>query len=304
MIGVVVAMSVAIAQADEPKVLDVNHERDIVYGYKDGMALVMDCYVPQRDRNRACVILVMSGGLYSSPNWSHQAGQGANVMSLLEAGYVVCAVAHGSQPKYTIDEILPDISRAVRFVRHSAVRFGIEPQRIGAMGYSSGGFLSLYAATAPVAENPLAEDPVDRESSRLQAVVAYFPGTDLLNFGSENESAIQRFPSQLDFHAWDDNTKRLERISDPEKQRQICRTCSPITHVSPVTPPVLIFHGDQDELVPLQQSERFVARLRDAGVTHKLIVVQGEKHGWPAPVDGEMEELLGWFNQHLLTDRK
>ena len=173
-----------------------------------------------------------------------------------------------------------------------------------AMGYSSGGFLSLYAATAPVAENFQAEDLVDRESSRLQAVVAYYSGTDLLNYGGEYMSALQRFPSSNWTFAWDDNTMRFERISDPERLRQMCRECSPITHVSAATAPVLIFHGDQDKLVPLQRSERFVARLRDAGVTHKLVTVEGKSHGWPTPVEGEMEGLLGWFGQHLLGDRQ
>ena len=78
-----------------PKALDVDHERDIVYGYKDGMALVMDCYVPQKDRNRAGVMLVMSGGLFSHPNGSHRAGQSRSRHE--SAGSRLCRICCCSQ---------------------------------------------------------------------------------------------------------------------------------------------------------------------------------------------------------------
>ena len=64
------------------------------------------------------------------------------------------------------------------------------------MGYSSGAQMSLLAATAPSPEDLEAADPIDRESSRLQAVVAYFPGADLLNFGQQNTTIVEHFRSQ------------------------------------------------------------------------------------------------------------
>jgi acetyl esterase/lipase len=294
-----------------------NHQQDVVYGYKDGMALVMDVFTPSGNRNGAGVIRMMSGGMVSSPDWSHKAtNYRAEVRSLLEAGYVVFAVAHSCQPKYTIDEIFPDITRAVRFIRHNAVRFGIDPQRIGIMGASSGGHLSLLVATAAPAAVPEATDPVDRESSRVQAVVAYYAGTDNLNFGRENVTILEHFRAQgeetggatFDFHRWDDEAKRFERVTDPDLIRSLFRKNSPIAHVSAATAPVLILHGDKDRLVPLQQSEVFVSRLREVGVPHKLVVVPGVGHGfsngWEKPMQGEIAAILDWFNQHLLLNRK
>ena len=72
-----------------------------------------------------------------------------------------------------------------------------------------------------------------------------------------------------------------------------------MTHISADDPPVLIFHGDADEVVPIQQSELLTVRLREVGIPHKLIVVPGEGHGWP-PVEDYQTEISDWFGQHLL----
>lgn len=288
-----------------------NHQQDIVYGYKDGMALVMDVITPAGNRNRAGVIRVMCGGMRSSPNWSHTVTDDrAEVRSLLEAGYAVFAVAHSCQPKYTLDDAYADLTRAVRFVRHNGKRFGVEPERIGIMGASCGGHLSLLVATAAPAAFPDATDPVDRESSRVQAVVAYYAGTDNLNFGRESTTIAEHFRAQgkptgeFDFHQWDKESQRFERITDPELIGQRFRETSPITHVSATTAPVLLLHGDQDTLVPLQQSEVFIGCLRKAGVPNNLFVIRGIGHGysngWEKPQPGEKETILDWFNQHLL----
>lgn len=291
-----------------------NHQQDVVYGYKDGMALVLDVFSPAEHRNGAAVIRLMSGGMVSSPMWSHRAPKyRAEVKKLLQSGYVVFAVAHSCQPKYTIDEIVPDVYRAVRFVRHNAVRFSVDPQRIGIMGASSGGHLSLLAGTAAPGANPQADEPVDRESSRVQAVVAYYAGTDNLNFGCKNVTILQHFCTQgeksgaatFDFHQWDDAAKRFERVTDPDQIRRRLRETSPITHVSAQTAPVLILHGEKDKLVPIQQSEIFVARLDKVGVANRLMrfpdAGHGFMNGWEKSMPGEIPAILDWFDEHLLN---
>jgi acetyl esterase/lipase len=290
---------------------EYDHEKDVVYGYKDGMALVMDVFTPTGQLNGAGVIQVVAGGMTSNPRWTHGAVKRPSVQALLEKGYVVFAVAHSSQPKYSADEIVADISRAVRFIRHHAEGFYIHPQRIGITGGSSGGQVSLYAATAPPPPNPEAEDLVDRESSGIQAVVVFFPGTDMANFGSPGTTIVQHFHSldyridaAFDFHRWDNETKRFERVIDPELRLEIFRQNSPIAHVNAGDPPVLLFHGDRDKLVPIQQSRLFVERLKEAGIPHKLIVAEGEGHGWKLPLENQFEEITGWFDRYLLPGVK
>jgi acetyl esterase/lipase len=288
--------------------IDYNHQRDVVYGYKDGMALVMDVYSPKTELNKAGVIVVIAGGLSSNPEDAHRVGNRSDVKNLLRAGYVVFAATHSSQPKYNADEIQKDIPRAVRFIRFNADNFGIDPFRLGIIGHSSGGHISLMAAMCSLANNE-SEDPIDKVSSKLQAVVAYYPSTDLLNFGTNNRTILEHFHSvgymldaAFDFHVWDKTTNRYERIVEPEKLEEYYKRNSAITYVATDNPPILLIHGDQDKLVPLQQSELLVSKLKEIGVTNKLYVVQGKGHGFNFKNSdaNEIEEVLSWFQQFLL----
>src|SRR5437660_8674589 len=92
---------------------------DVIYGRKFGTALTLDVFTPKKDANGAAIIFVVSGGWYSD----HNGISGAvplYIQPLVEKGYTVFAVCHGSNPKYTIPEILDDLHRSVRFIRHNA----------------------------------------------------------------------------------------------------------------------------------------------------------------------------------------
>ena len=190
------------------------------------------------------------------------------------------------------------MNRAVRFIRHHAKDYGIDADRIGVTGGSAGGHLSLMLGTAGGKGEPTARDPVDRESSRVQAVACFFPPTDLLNYGAPGNEKIRPtdyelpFRASFDYRELDKKTMLWERITDPEKLREISRSMSPIYHVSADSPPTLIFHGDQDKLVPLQQSESFIEKLKEAGVLAKLVVRNGAGHGWPDMIK-DMEQSEG-----------
>ena len=191
---------------------------DVVYGRKFGTALTMDVFAPKDGANGLGVILVVSGGWFSG----HDAIGLGFVEPLLARGYTVCAVVHGSQPKFTIPEIVADLNRAVRFVRAHARDYQIDPDRIGIYGGSAGGHLALMQGTAGDLGNPDAKDPVEKESSRVQAVACFFPPTDFLNYGKAGENAIGRgtlagFKAPFDFHEFDQATKRFERVTDEAK---------------------------------------------------------------------------------------
>ncbi|MHC4690223.1 MAG: prolyl oligopeptidase family serine peptidase [Planctomycetota bacterium] len=290
------------------------HEKDVVYGYKDGMGLIMDVFTPSSTApngvklNGAGVIWVISGGMNSDPRHVRGEELPVRIRRLLDSGYVVFAVIHGSQPKYTVPEIQHDMPRAVRYIRHHADRFGIDGNRIGVMGFSSGGQLTLHLATSAPGSKTRGRDPVDRESSRVQAAVAYFPGTDMVNFGEKNKTIVEHFHSvgegggaPFDFKKWDDERRAFIRIEDSEERRAIFVDCSPVSYVSDDDPPTLLFHGDQDELVPIQQSQVFLERMKKAGAECKLVVADGKGHGWGKPLKNELAQLTGFFDKHLLN---
>jgi acetyl esterase/lipase len=293
---VVLAGSVAYLAADEPS---FTRKEDVIYGRKHGVALTLDVFTPKENAKGVGIIFVVSGGWFSA----HEAINAGFVAPLLKRGYTVFAVVHGSQPKYTIPEILKDMNRSVRFIRAHASDYGIDPDRIGICGASAGGHLSLMQGTAGDKGDPDAKDPIDKVSSRVQAVACFFPPTDFLNYGKPGENAIGRgvlagFKAPFDFHEFDEKQKKFVPITDEEKIVAIGREISPINHVSADDPPTLIIHGDADKLVPIQQAELIVDKLKAAGVEAKLSVKPGASHGWSDMIK-DMDQLADWFDAHL-----
>lgn len=284
-----------------PKTPD--REEDVIYGRKYGTALTMDVFHPDKP-NGIGLIYAVSGGWYSS----HASISPAFAKPFLDRGYTVFAVVHGSQPKYTIPEILKDMNRATRFIRHNAERFDIDPNRLGIFGGSAGGHLSLMQGVAPSPGDPNAQDPVEREPSGVQAVACFFPPTDFLNYGREGrvalgEGVLKNFYAPFDFQKLVKSEhatfgRIFVPITDKEKRREIGRNISPIYHVSKDDAPTLIIHGNADPLVPIQQSKTMIAALKDAGVEAKLVVHRGGGHGW-ASLGKDLDILADWFDKHL-----
>ena len=281
------------------KAVDFTRKEDVVYGRKYGTALTLDVLTPKENANGAAIVWVVSGGWFSA----HEAINPGFVQELLKRGYTVFAVVHGSQPRFTIPEIVADMNRAVRFIRYHAADYHIDPDRIGITGASAGGHLSLMQGTAGDKGNPEAKDPIDKTSSRVQAVACFFPPTDFLNYGKTGENALGRgilqgFKAPFDFHEQDPNTKVFRPIMDESRILEIGRQICPVTHASSDDPPTLIMHGDADQLVPIQQAQLIIDKLKSAGVDCKLVVKKGQSHGWPDLLQ-DMTIIADWFDQHL-----
>src|SRR5262249_34426507 len=174
------------------------------------------------------------------------------------------------------------VTRAVRFARHNAKRYGVDPERIGIGGASSGGLLALLVAVKPLPPDPKAVDLVDRVDSRVQAVACFFPGTDYLNYGGKQIIDVKdcRIDHRAahDFRVWSGEEMLFKPVTDRDERRKIVRELSPISHISRESPPTLLIHGDKDEVVPLQQSESFIRKLEEQKVPAKLVVMKGTGH--------------------------
>jgi acetyl esterase/lipase len=288
---------------------EAGHTRrqDVIYGRKAGTALTMDVFTPQTGANGAGVIFVVSGGWFSS-----HAGVMGNfprfIEPLVKRGYTVFALVPGSQPTYTIPEIVQDVSRGVRFIRHHAADYKIDPERLGIFGGSAGGHLSLMQGLAAPKPSPQfayqnpANDPVDAQPSTVKAVAAFYPPTDFFNYGKEGEDALGRgilvnFRSAFEYRKLDAARKVLVPLTQDE-EKALGAMISPITHANAGDPPVLLIHGDADKLVPIQQSEILVTKLKAAGVPVKLIVKPGLAHGWP-DMTADVAAIGDWFDTYL-----
>ena len=267
--------------------VDFTRTEDVLYGRKSGTALTLDVFQPQ-PANGMGIVLMVSGGWFSA----HEAINANFFRPLLNHGYTVFAVVHGSQPKFTITEIVPDIHRAVRFIRHNAGRYGVDPNRLGITGASAGGHLSLTMATQGGPGDANAKDPVDRESSVVQCVACFFPPTDFLNYSKPGEDAVgvgvlKSFKAAFG-----------PRSDTAEERQKLGHEISPIYFVHSNMPPILIIHGDADTLVPICQAQTFVKRCEEVGSTAKLVVREGKNHGWPE-LGKDMELFADWFDEHL-----
>lgn len=262
--------------------------RDVIYMKKDGCAFTFDVFKPANPNHKA-ILYLESGGWVSSHDWMNE----GSAKPFTDRGFTVFEVVHGAQPHFTIPQIVPMIRRAVRFIRYNASTYGINPNSIGITGSSAGGHLSLEVGGLGDDGDPSAKDPIDQVSSKVQAIVAFFPPTDFLNWGADGVLPMMKPALLIYMPAFGVNAQ-----TPPDKAQQIARDTSPIYLVKSGFPPTLIVHGDSDKLVPVQQAHKIDAAFDAAGVTHKLIIVPGTGHdgqtyaaGYPACVD--------WFDKYL-----
>mgnify|MGYP000857511527 CR=1 FL=1 len=264
------------------------HRPGLVYGQRDGHDLTFDLACPQRP-NGAGVIVIVSGRWKSRPEsfdfWL--------TAPFLRQGYTVFAVSHRSQPETSVQDTVADVNRAVRFIRHHAADYGIDPGRLGVTGGSSGGQLSLMLVTRGGPGPADAVDPVDRESSAVQAAAILFPVTNLVDLGTSTQNAGDGGPPKSFREAFGEEGK------DPERWPALARELSPVYHAHAGQPPVLILHGDGDTLVPLEQSEWFRDASEKAGASPvKIVVREGKGHGWLRIVF-DIGLFVDWFDEHL-----
>ncbi len=277
---------------------------EFIYGRKDGVGLTLIQIKPKAKSNGKAIIYVVSGSWNSFYNGIEIST--AALEQYLAKGYSIFAVMHGSQPRYAVPDAVNDLKRAVRYIRYNAGKFGIDPDHIGITGYSSGGHLSLIVATADDKINPVANDPVDRVSSRVQAIAVLFPPVDFMNWGSQGINLvnakeilkINKIWGSANYTVWNETYRLYEEVTDTSARNKIAKENSPLYSVSPDDPPVFIIHGDADFVVPLQQSKSIIARFNEAGVPNRFVIKKGGKHNGDDMLP-EWKEFVDWFDKYL-----
>ena len=253
--------------------------QDVIYLKSGGTAFTMDVYRPAKP-NKAAVVFMVSGGWISDHSMIKTFGADIE-KAFADGGFTVFSVVHGAQPRFKVAEIVEQVRTAVRFVHAHAADYGIDTNRVGVSGISSGGHLALMIAGS-------ADSPVN-------AVAAISPPTDLANWGKPGfivteEPQLAMFIPALGF--------------DPKGPKSdmeaLAKKLSPITYVTAKYPPTLIVQGDDDKIVPLQQAKAMDEALAKAGVQHKLEVISGGGHDDKTFGPGVMKAVQ-WFKDKLLN---
>jgi acetyl esterase/lipase len=284
-------------------------EKNVVYGMYSGLALLMDVYRPVKP-NGAAIVAIQGSAWYSAMRYDAESIRSRPevieyAQRFAQAGYTVFVISHRATPRFRHPAQIEDAQRAVRFVRFHAPEYGVDPARVGAWGSSSGGHLAELLATQDGVGDAGDADPVNRLSAKVRAVVTLFAPSDLPALFSKTVRT-GALTALMGFEYLDPSMRRPGTVLDNEFENVEYRRASPITYVTADDPPTLLIHGDQDDVVPLDQSERLEKALREAGVRVSLIKVSGGKHGenFQLPKDdprarGFLDAAVRWFDENL-----
>lgn len=287
--------------------VEKNIESNIIYGMHGGLALLMDVYRPSNPNGHGIIVIPGSGWHQpmsynavplNQKGWYTDTILGVNV--LLENGYTLFVINHRSAPVFRFPAPVEDVQRAVRFIRHNAEEFKINPDRIGAIGHSSGGHLVSMLGTMDDTKTQDNTNLIHQESSKVQAVVALAPATDLVKMASSSGD-VGALSSFVGTHlaTWRGNEAVQMELS-------LYAKASPITYVTSDDAPFLIVYGEEDSVVPSNQSEIFIEKLTKNGVAVNSVAIEGGSHSLATAklggVDTEAyyKELIACFDTYIL----
>lgn len=235
--------------------------KDTTYCSPDNTPQKLDLFIPdKKDTKFPLLIYAHGGGWLSGDKAAEETLQ--YVPEVARAGYVVASVNYRLAPAHTFPAQVQDVKCAIRYLRANAGKYQINPERVGIIGESAGGYLAAFVGTtADAAEYKTAEN---RDTSdKVQAVVDLAGPSDFTSTASASSANIAR---------------TFIGMSSPTE-------ASPINHVSRDDPPFLLIHGERDVTVPVSHSARFHEKLKSAGVYTEFIRVKNAGHGL-IPVGG------------------
>jgi acetyl esterase/lipase len=282
---VLVVSSSANGRADEPA--KASSEQDVVYTKAGTDELRLDVSRPAGKDGMFPAVLLIHGGAWRAGNKSDMRAISGE---FTKRGYVAVAPQYRFCPKEVFPAQVHDVKAAVRWIKANAKKYQVDPDRIGAIGFSAGGHLALMLGLTAPNDGLEGTVPAGSPDSRVKAVVNYFGPTDL----AAKDIPLISKPLVKDFLG-----------GTAEEKPEAAAKASPLSFVSSDDAPVLTFQGTKDPLVPYSQAIKLADAMNTAGVSGRVELLIGAQHGWAgAELDRTINETFEFFGRHLKAANK
>jgi acetyl esterase/lipase len=259
--GLFVSLAVLQAPAQPPK-QEITVKNDLVYGKGGTEDLMLNLAAPEGNGPFPAVLCIHGGGWKAG----HRNDLNMLINMLAQRGFVAVTVSYRFAPKHKFPAQIEDCKAAVRWLRANAKTYKVNPDRIGAVGYSAGGHLVSLLGAGDDKSGLEGSGGNAQQSSRVQAVVNFFGPTDFIT-KTWNQKVEEDFLIGFLGGTYDE-------------AREKYKVASPLHYVTKDDPPFLFFHGDKDTLVDIHHSKVMDTKLRDVNVPSKLVTMKGLGHGW------------------------
>lgn len=268
---------------------------DVNYAGDDQAYHTCDIYLPKVEKASYPVVIHIYGSAWFSNNSKKMADIGTIVKALLDAGYAVVCPNHRSSMDAEWPAQLHDIKAVVRFVRGEANKYKFDTSFIATSGFSSGGHLSSVTATTSGQKTAtVGTVNIDlegqlgnytRESSAVNAACDWSGPIDLTNMDCGDHM-------QMGADSPEDKLLNSKLSQNPDKYRSLSAT----TYVDKNDPPIIIFHGEKDNVVPCCQGKEFFEALTTAGVKTEATFVPEGGHGMGMYSEENLQKMVNFLN--------
>jgi acetyl esterase/lipase len=260
-------------------------DQDIAYSKVGSRELKLDIARPAEGDGPFPAVLVIHGGAWRQGN---KADVRPILPQFVEHGFVAISPEYRFCPQNAFPAQIHDVKAAVRWLKVNAKKYRIDPDRIGAMGFSAGGHLAMMLGLTSPNDGLEGDVSAGAPDSRVKAVVNYFGPTDL---AAKDIPDICK-PWVKDFLG-----------GSPQDRPDAAAKASPLTFVSKDDAPVLTFQGTKDSLVPYNQAIKLAEAMSSAGVPGRVELILGADHGWAgAEMARTVNETFGFLDRYLKAE--
>ena len=289
-------------QVPEVKLETSQQWKDVNYAGDDQAFHTCDIYLPKQEKESYPVVIHIYGSAWFSNSSKGMADLGTIVKALLDAGYAVVCPNHRSSMDAKWPAQINDIRAVIRFVRGEAAKYRFDTSFIATSGFSSGGHLSSTAATTSGMKTAkVGTVEIDLEGS----LGAYTSESSTVNAACDWSGPVDLTTMDCGDHMQmgDNSPEDVLLNSKLDKEPDKYLSLSATNYVDPDDPPVIIFHGEKDNVVPCCQGKKFFELLKAAGVKTEATFVPEGGHGMGMYSEENLQKMVSFLND-VRTNKK